>query len=376
VFNSDGISPSLQQGLREMKIRISTKPRAWLAGAVGATLLVACGGGGGGDNVAIAPPAQSAPAAFGPAAQPSAPSGNRTSSGAIVVNTVPIPPPTPQDCVRLTSEAQSQAALDLSNPTVRAVHDELRLVDPVHAYKVFVRMPGQFVNWVASMEGALDVDTIGFATHETMHNLSFALGSCSAQKTAQYLLLGSTIDTGLRFGDTANYSIVQETIAPELRSHFRYAEYIPEAATANGNDLRILLDELASYVGGAHTEQLYIASGRAADDRRALEYNLGGMINFMVYLQYYLQSARLNHPETHATVRNNPTARAAIQTLWTQAENVLRSSYPLTLPGNSPRVDYSRPYFAAAYSPTLLAELDAIGVTHGTAATWANSYLR
>jgi len=358
-----------------MMIRIPPLPRAWFASVVGAAFLAACGGGGGGDNVSTAPPAAaSAPAALGPAQ--SSPSANRTSSGAIVVNTVPIPPPTAQDCVRLTSEAQSQAALDLSNPTVRAVHEELRTVDPVHAYKVFLRMPGQFVNWVASMEGALDVDTIGFATHETMHNLSFALGSCSAQKTAQYLLLGSTIDTGLRFGDTANYSIVQETIAPELKSHFRYAEYIPEAASANGNDLRILLDELAAYVGGAYTEQLYIASGRAEDDRRALEYNLGGMVNFMVYLEYYLQAARLNHPQTHAAVRNNPAARAAIQTLWNQAENVLRASYPLTLPGNSPRIDYSRAYFSAAYSPALLAELDAIGVTHGTAASWANSYLR
>ena len=343
--------------------------RPWLASAACAAFLAACGGGGGDDTVAVRP-----------GSTVSAPSGvptfNRTDSGAIVVNTVPIPPPTPEDCVRLTSESRSQAALDLSNPAVRAVHDELRAVDPVHALRVFERMPGQFVNWVASMRGTLDVDTIGFATHETMHNLSFALGSCSAQQTAQYLLLGAIVDTGLRFGQTANYSIVAETIAPELTSHFRYAEYIPAAASASGNDLRILLDELAAYVGGAYTEQRYIASGRAGDDRRSLEYNLGGMVNFMVYLQNYLQAARLNNPATYAAVRGNPATVAAIQTLWSRAESVLQSSYPLTVAGAVPRVDYSRAYFAAAYSPALLAELDAIGVAHASAASWSGSYFR
>jgi hypothetical protein len=347
--------------------------RAWLASAACAALLAACGGGGGDTVAPAAAPAGGAPSASAPAATPTI---SRTDSGAIVVNTVAIPPPTAEDCVRLTSQAQSQAALDLSNPMVKAVHDELQAVDPVHALRVFERMPGQFVNWVASMEGVLGVDTIGFATHETMHNLSFALGSCSPRQTAQYLLLGSTIDTGLRFGDTANYSIVAETIAPGLKTHFRYAEYIPAAAAASGNDLRILLDELAAYVGGAYTEQRYLASGRAGDDRRVLEYNLGGMVNFMVYLQNYLQAARLNHPATYAAIRNNPATLAAIQTLWREAESVLQSSYPLTLPGTTPRVDYSRAYFAAAYSPGLLAELDALGIMHASAASWSGTYLR
>ena len=352
---------------------MTTLPRSllrhWLAGAACAALLAACGGGGGDD----ANPSASSPSAGGASTVPTV---RRSDTGAIVVNTVPIPTPTAEDCVRLTSESRSQAAVDLSNPTIRAVRDELQAVDPVHALRVFERMPGQFVNWVASMEGVLNVDTIGFATHETMHNLSFALGSCSAQQTAQYLLLGSTIDTGLRAGQTANYSIVAETIAPELRSHFRYAEYIPAAASASGNDLRILLDELAAYVGGAYSEQRYIASGRAGEDLRALEYNLGGMVNFMVYLQHYLQSARLNHPGTYAAIRNNPATRAAIQALWSRAEEVLQSSYPLTVAGAVPRVDYSRAYFAAAYSPALLAELDAIGITHASAASWSGSYFR
>lgn len=353
-----------------MKRTPSRSPRAWLAGLACALLVAACGGGGGGgddDPVALANPAPP------PAASPTV---NRTSDGALVVNTVPIAPPTAQDCTRLTSEAQAAAALDVSDPMVRAVHDELQAVDPVHAYKVFVRMPGQFINWIALLEGILDMDTIGFATHETMHNLSYVLGACSAQQTATYLVFGSTVDSGLRFGDTANYSIVAETIPAELTTHFRYTEYIPSAAAANGNDLRILLDELAAYVGSASTEQRYIASGRAGNDRRVLEYNLGGTVNFMVFLQHYLQSARLNHPQTYAAIRANPATLAAIQFLWSAAEGVLQASYPLTVPGSVPRLDYSRAYFAAAYSPALLAELDVLGVNHASADTWRTTYLR
>lgn len=352
-----------------MKTTLPPSPRSWLAALALSLLLAACGGGGG-DSAALADPTAA------PATRPVNPTVERTNDGALVVNTVPIAPPTAQDCTRLTSAAQSAAALDLSDPMVRAVHDELLAIDPVHAYPVFVRMPAQFVNWIALLEGTLDMDTIGFATHETMHNLSYALGACSPQQRAAYLVLGTTVDSGLRFGETANYSIVAETIAPELTSHFRYTEYIPSAAAANGNDLRILLDELAAYVGSASTEQRYIASGRAGNDRRVLEYNLGGTVNFMVFLQHYLLSARLNHPQTYAAVRANPTTLAAIQFLWTTAEDVLQASYPLTVVGSVPRLDYSRAYFAAAYSPALLAELDALGIAHRSAESWRTTYLR
>lgn len=87
-------------------------------------------------------------------------------------------------------------------------------------------------------------------------------------------------------------------------------------------------------------------------------------------------SARLNHPATHAAITASPATVAAIQAIWTRAETVLENSYSLTQAGSSPQLMVSRDYFDAAYSPALLAELDAIGVTHATRASWTTSYLR
>lgn len=341
--------------------------RAWPVMALTAIALAACGGGGGGGAASSTTPAS--------VTSPT----TSTAKPVISVTAVPAPAPTASDCPKLTDDAQAIAALDLINPNIKAVHDEVKAVDPTHAYRVFVRQPGQFVNWIVTAGGTVNVESLGVATHETSHQLNAALKVCApraADLVAKYFFFGSELVTDLRTGDTDHISIVDETIAAGLKSHFRYATYITGVGGAAGNDFRVALDELAAYVGAAHTEQLYIASGKAAGDNRVLDINLGGTVNFMVYLQNYLMSARLNHPASHTAIQSSPATIAAIQAIWTRAESVLRDSYSLTQAGSVPRLTVSRDYFEAAYSPALLAELDAIGVTHATRASWTASYLQ
>lgn len=115
-----------------MNRKIKMACPAWGAAILGAALLVGCGGGGGGST--DTPTGTTTPSTSTPSTTPTR----------ITVAAVPAPAATAADCPKLTDDAQAIAALDLSNPSVKAVHDEVNAVDPTHAYKIFIRQPGQF----------------------------------------------------------------------------------------------------------------------------------------------------------------------------------------------------------------------------------------
>jgi len=334
-----------------------------LAALFAAALLSACGGGGGGGDAAPSP----APA---PAPAPAPTASSVLSVSATTGTTL-----TAGDCPRLASETDSIAALDLSNASVKTINDFLVSVDPNHAYKVFVRAPGDFVNWIANAGGTVDISTVGLATHETLHKVDSALRACAPVLTAKYQFFGTQLVTGLQPGTTSNYSIVDETIPAALKAAARYSTYVGSASQSNGNDFSVLLDELAAYTGAGYTEVQMLAQDKAATTITSFDGNVGGMVNFMVYLQYYLQSARLNHTTQYNAIKNDAATVTAIQAIWSRAEQVLQSAYPYTRSG-TPKLVVDSAYFNAAYSSSLLAELDAIGVTtHRTAASWSGTYI-
>jgi hypothetical protein len=319
-------------------------------------LLAACSGGGGGGTT-----------------KPVAPGG--TTAPSITVATLPALTPTLGDCVRLQSDAQSEAAVDLTNASIRAVSALLQTVDANHAYKVFTRRPNDFINWVVTGSGGtgkLDVTSLGMATHETMHMVDEALYGCAPGAQHKLQFFGTQLVTSLVAGGTPTYNIVDQTIDPALKTAFRYPTYI----TGNGatSDFRVLLDEFAAYTGGAHTELQY-STKYVASASGNLDTNLGGMVNFMVYLQNYLQSARLNNNAAWLNIKNSPATVSAIQAVWSRAETTLVAAHPMTKATSQPQFVVDAAHFNAAYSTGLLAELDQIGVTHATAASWSGTYL-
>lgn len=324
-----------------------------------AAALTACGGGGGGgatDDGASAPAPAPAPEAI------------------TVTATTPTTL-TAADCPRLASDGDSAAALDLSNASISAVNDFLLAADQVHAHKVFIRAPGDFVNWIVNAGGTVDLLSVGVATHETLHKVDTALRSCAPVLAAKYQFMGSQLITDLEPGTTSNYAIVAETIDPALTSAPRYSTYIATASSSNGNDFSVLLDELAAYTGGAYTEVQLLQQGKVGGTTGSLDVNLGGMVNFMVYLENYLKSARLNHTAQYDAIKNSASTVAAIQAIWSRAEQILQDGYSFTASGD-PKLIVDGAYFKAAYSASLLAELDAIGVTtHRSAGDWAGTYL-
>lgn len=325
-----------------------------------AAFLAACGGGGGGGD------SSSTDGGAAPAPAPAEPA-------VVTVSAIAAPAVTTTDCPRLTSETAAIAALDLSNSEIKKVNDYLLEVDPDHAYKVFVRRPADFVNWMAATGGKANLLTVGTATHETQHMTDTVLRGCPTAGVYKALLHGVILSTGITAGETSSIGMIDAVVAPALKGEARYGTYVASAPA--GNDFTVLLDELAAYAGAAHTDVQMIAKGKAADMTGTVDANIGGTVNFMVYLQYYLQAARLNYPTTYDNIRNDPLAITAIQAIWSRAEQALRDSYAYTQEGATPRLVVNSTYFDAAYSAALLAELDAIGVTHATRASWSGTYL-
>jgi len=361
----------------------ATRASGFVLTTVAAALLAACGGGGSDTatpSVSTTPLATTTPPA--------------SNTPAITVTSMTPNTLSAADCARLQSDSQSEAALDLTNPNIKAIHDLLLTVDPVHAYKVFIRRPNDFVNWVVadstgastvdtqsqgatSGSGTVDVGTLGTATHETLHMVDDALWACTPVNQYKIQYYGSQLVTSVGVpGSTPGYSIVDQVIDPSLKSDFRYAGYITKSASIPGNDFAMLLDELAAYSGAANTELQYAkAGGTLSGGYPSLNGNLGGTVNFMVWLEYYLMAARQSYPTAYSAIKNSPATVAAIQTLWSHAETVLQASYPQTKLTATPKFLYDSAYFTAAYSTPLLAELDSIGVTHASAASWSGTYL-
>jgi len=347
------------------------KLNSGLAALFAAAFLSACGGGGGESAATGGAPSTGTPSSGASPAEAPAPAPAQSSSP-ITVSAMVAPNVSTADCPRLTSESASLAALDLSNANIKSVNDFLAQVDADHSYKVFIRRPYDFVNWIAGNRGTVNLLTAGVATHETLHMTDSVLRGCG---TVGYKILffGNILDTGLQAGDTANIKIVDAVIDSALKTEARYTTYITNAAA--GNDFTVLLDELAAYSGAAHTEFKMLSTGKTGGTTGTLDADLGGTVNFMVYLENYLRAARLTDTVTYDKIRTSGPTKAAIQALWTAAEQVLRDSYPYVKGGTEPRLVINGAYFSAAYSANLLSELDSIGITHSTAASWSGTYL-
>ena len=159
--------------------------------------------------------------------------------------------------------------------------------------------------------------------------------------------------------------------------NLRYDGYITASKSSSGNDLSILLDELNAYTGGANLEvKLYSSPTYAYLTSRA-DADIGGMTDFMLFLQSYLKAARLNYPTSYAKLETQARTLAFMQFAWTRAEGVLAAAYPYSTAasaGNQAIVPLN--VMRVIYSADFLQELDRLGITHKNPVDWTASYLK
>jgi len=287
------------------------------------------------------------------------------------------------DCCRLKYAHLAIESVDYTNDKYRLLHDFLFELDRKYAYHVFTRNPGDFLMWceMVEPENITSRHALIGATHETNHMINSDLRRCSPYLNQKYLSFDNIYETELSVGKTANYSIVEETISEILKNHSRYTTYIEGAKNSNGNDFRALMDELNSYIGSAWLDLKFFKSGLLPEIQGYTinDGGLGGMVNFMVYLECYLMSARLNYLETYQKIIEQEVMLKLIQDLWSKAEEILELSYPhTTISGTnaSYRMDIDLDYFKAVFSNELLNELDQIGILHKPSSYWSDTYMK
>lgn len=355
-----------------------------LANSVAAILatfaLVGCGGGGGGGGgagsggVAAVPTTTTTESA--PAQETPAPAKNPVpteAAGPGVTLTL-------TDCARITGNPVPSPAI--TGADMQEVNDVLLSQDAAHSYDMFQRSPADVMWWVRSSGRAVTLGTLGTGVHETNHVIDFLISAiCSGDGYSRYLLDGQVHLTGTRMGDTANRVIVDSTYPAALKVSraARFDAYITDTAGNSRNDFSSLLDEFNAYAGAAALE----AAVRGAPEMAYLyqenvmsDENIGGMVDFMLFMQHYLLAAKSSSPLTYSAIQGQPDTLAFMQVLWTRAESVLVRAYPhsTTATGKGGTI-VPADVFAEIYSPQMLSELDALGITHKVAADWVGTYL-
>ena len=111
------------------------------------------------------------------------------------------------------------------------------------------------------------------------------------------------------------------------------------------------------------------------------QFQIGGVVNFMVYLEYYLKTARLNYPEAHEHINQQNTIDY-IQYLWSMAEEILIKSYPYLMENRNSKYIFftldekasGLEHLKVAYSDEVLLELDSLGISHRDYDFWQSTY--
>ena len=328
------------------------------------TAVVAACGGGGEERTPSGSPS--------PATSSSLPSIATSSAGTS-------PNVTVANCPLLTASGISAPSIDGAD--MQATSDILQAVDPGHSYAEFARLPATFIWNVRSANGKVDMLSLGGGVHETNHKIDSTLRNvCNSDGLARFFAEGRVYVTDLRKSDQlANYSVAAQAYPAALKATraFRYSRYITDSAQFSGNDFSILLDELTAYSGGASFEAKLMANATYAQLAVRADADVGGMTDFMLFMQAYLQSVRLNYPATYSTINGQGQTKVYIQFAWSRAEAILAAAYPYSTAaasGNPIKVPLD--VLSAVYSPNFLQELDALGITHKTAADYASTYLK
>lgn len=287
------------------------------------------------------------------------------------------------DCNELhKSIKENITKISIKSNETQVVNNILNSTRNHHSSTIFRFMPDQ-VMWFTRISGAISIQSLGTAIHESNHIVDAALTYCN-NGFATYLFEGHVIKTDHKFGDSLQYSIAADMLPPKLKTSSigsRFHQYIELNGSHAKSDFSILLDELVAYTGAASLDISILRSTEYSwlVDRKIawLDVNPGGMADFMIYTLAYLKALRINYPEAYLRLQQQPKTLALLQTIWTAAETTLMSAYDLTKNANSGGIlIISRDAISEAYSDEFISELNRIGVSHASMNDWSSSYLK
>ena len=261
------------------------------------------------------------------------------------------------------------------------INNILSSTDNLHGSAIFRFMPEQVV-WFTRISGAISIQSLGTAIHESNHMIDALLTHCN-DGFATYFYDGQVIATDHKFGDSPQYSVLAESLPSKFKVNSigsRFHQYIQQNGSHAESDFSILLDELVAYTGAASFDISILRSKEYSSlvnrDITGLDVNPGGMVDFMIYTLSYLKAIRVSYPDAYARLQQQPKTLAFLQSIWSAAEATLVSAYDLTKDANTGGIlIISRDAIGAAYSDEFLGELDRLRIKHASINSWRTSYL-
>ena len=227
---------------------------------------------------------------------------------------------------------------------------------------------GAEVAWWLRKQGSVNLSSVPTAFHEANHAIDVGLAGCHKGK-AVYVFEGVSYVTDIERGSTAPYVLAAAAVPASFKTgrSARYQTYMVQTPRVAANDFTTLLDELNAYVGAAQMEvalaQSPLYARFRAEGNAALDGNIGGTADLMLYVLSYLKTVRQSHPASYTKIRNSPLLLAHLQRLWSASEAMLKKAAPLS-PDKGGLYVYPIAALVAVNSPAYAKELDRLGIRH------------
>lgn len=284
-----------------------------------------------------------------------------------------------QEETPLASEILANHCLSIitNSNTADSIYSELHSLDTLHSAMVYQYTSDKVNQWLSFG------DYLETAIHESNHHLNRILSrECEPLNNRKFFLIGHVYSTDLQVGQTPSISIINQTMPPLLQSSSRYGLYISANPNVQRNTLSSLLDELTAYTGEAWIHLQKVDNPSTNPTLNYSQYQIDGMVNFMLYLQAYLKSARLYYPNDYAKIQAQEKTLAYMETVWKQAEDIIIASYPhIQNDRAAQHFFYSSDGTASAsehlkliYSTDMLMELDGLDIAHLNLEDLQNTY--
>lgn len=270
------------------------------------------------------------------------------------------------------------STLPVTQNSTDSTYTELYQFDSEHASQIYQYTTDKVKQWLNSG------NYLETAIHESNHHLNRILSrECEPRNKRKYFLIGNVFETNLQVGETPSINIINQTVPATLQRSERYSIYISANPNVHRNTLSSLLDELSAYTGEAW---IHLARKQNPSTPQSLNYSqfqIDGMVNFMLYLQAYLKSSRLYYPDAYTNIQSQENTVAYMASLWKQAEDILLAAYPYiqddraaqhffyTSDGTASAIEHLK----QIYTSDMLTELELLKIDHLALEDFQNNYL-
>lgn len=260
----------------------------------------------------------------------------------------------------------------------------LKDIDEECAYQIYLKDSVDLKMWIDTLNNVSnELNKYLIALHETNHIINARCSGITSK--IWFNTTGSIYGNGVSYNFNPNYKFILFSCGNELNTNINLESKINNVGIIDEQLPKENLPKFTNYDIYVTNNPPFISileewNGYMLQDRFFLNYNIkykkssnlvdkldGQSICFMLYIQCYLKSSRLNYTESYNQIKSNPNLIDLIQFIWSKNEEIFTNSFDV--------IDFNKFYFEHIYSDKFLQELDSLGIQHQDMKDWKNTYL-